>query len=135
MQKSIPIMVFALLIVGGGSFYAGIKYDQNKAVASPSGFRNGGGGGRMGGGMRGANGGFISGDILAQDATSVTVKLRDGGSKIVFFSDTTQVMKAVAGTAKDLAVGEQVSVQGTPNSDGSVTAQSIQIRPSLPASK
>ena len=74
-----------------------------------------------------------------QDSKSVTVKIinndpisnntNTSGSKIIFFDASTAITKTAVGSASDLALGTQVTVAGTANSDGSVTAKSIQIRP------
>jgi hypothetical protein len=85
-----------------------------------------GGAGRTGG-LRG--GGFNAGTVAAKDAQSVTLKAADGSSKVIFFSATTTVDKSVVGTPSDLQTGDIITVQGTTNSDGSVTATNIQIRP------
>lgn len=81
--------------------------------------------------MRGGAGapGFrpIVGQILSQDSTSITVKLPDGSSKIVMFSDTTPINKTALGSKTDLTTGTGVRIIGTTNSDGSVTAQDIQL--------
>ena len=77
-------------------------------------------------------GGFTTGTVLSKDTTSLTIKGRDGGSKVVFFSDKTSVTKSVEGTVADLSIGNDVAVTGTLNTDGSVTAQSVQIRPTSP---
>ncbi len=142
MNKLITIVIAVAVVVGGGAFYGGMKYAQSQAPQrNAQGFQNlspeerqqriqqfGG----SGGGNRGAGGGFTSGEILSKDDKSITIKMRDGGSKIIFYSDTTEVGKFVNGTLSDLEIGKTVSVNGKTNSDGSVTADSIQLRPTIP---
>ena len=138
MNNKIITGVIAVILVGSGSFYAGMKYDQGKTGATLGGngqTRNQQFGGMGGGGGRGvrANGGFSSGEILSKDDKSITLKLRDGGSKIIFLSTSTQIMKATEGALKDLNVGEEVTATGSTNADGSITAQSVQVRPPVKA--
>lgn len=152
MPKILPIIV-GFLVIGAGAFYAGTQVGAkgagpggrvlgrafaNMANLSPEeraariqefGGMPGGPGGR---GMMRTGDGFIAGEVIAKDENSVTVKLRDGGSKIIFLSATTPITKSAAGTLEDLAVGTQVTAVGTANTDGSLTAQSIQIRPPMP---
>ncbi len=132
-KNTIAVALIAVVLAGSGGFYLGAKYGQPTRSQGQGGERSErmrqfgqGRGSGMGGNM---NGGFIAGEILSKDEKSVTVKLRDGGSKIVFVSDSTQVMKSASGSLSDLQVGEQVTVMGPANSDGSVNAQSVQIRP------
>lgn len=67
--------------------------------------------------------------IAPADAESITVKLTDGSSKIVFFSDSTAISRQAEGSASDLSSGTSVIVTGATNADGSITAQNIQVRP------
>jgi len=145
MKKFIPIIA-VIIIVGAGAFYAGMKYDQSKntgANLSASALANmtpeqrqtlfqqrqqAGGTNNQRGAIR-ANGNFAAGEIIAKDDKTITIKLQDGGSKIVFLSDTTPITKSAEGTSADLTIGQQVTASGTANSDGSLTAQNIQIRP------
>jgi hypothetical protein len=74
---------------------------------------------------------FVTGDIISKDDKSVTVKTQNGGSKVVFFTTGTEFGKFTTGNETDLELGKSISVTGKTNQDGSVAAQSIQIRPAV----
>ena len=120
--------VVGVIIIAGGAFYGGMMYEKSQTPARGGGtagqFQRGAGAG--GAGARGG-GGFTSGDILSKDATSLTIKMMDGSTKIVLFSGSTMITKSAPGTPADLSQGTRVSVVGTANQDGSVTAQNILI--------
>lgn len=144
-NKNIVSVIVICLIVAGLSFWSGMTYSKNKSatsLASRQGAftQNGGRGGMRGG--AGLGGGVVTGTVLSKDATSLTIELRapnsgakagttttGGGSKIVLIAPSTQVDKTVSGAVTDVAVGSQVTVIGTTNTDGSVSATSIQLRP------
>ena len=115
------------IILMAGAFYGGMTFGQGKRGSS-----NFPGGQNQGVSIRGnkqGGAGFNSGEIISKDDKSVTIKLPSGGSKIILFSPSTEVGKFVTGTSADLEIGKTIMVQGSANQDGSVTAQSIQIRP------
>jgi hypothetical protein len=85
-----------------------------------------------GGARTGAGGGFVSGEILKKDDTSMSIKMQDGSSKLVLVTSSTQALKTSTTDLSGLNVGEQVTVIGSANSDGSITAQSVQVRPDMP---
>ena len=128
MKNKMLAGVLGAITILGATFYGGVLYGKKTAlpqrafVAGAGQFRTGAGGARGGGGL-------VMGQILSTDASSITVKMQDGSTKIILVSDATTVMKSAPGTSADLATGTGVVVTGTQNSDGSVTAQSIQIRP------
>jgi hypothetical protein len=137
-QSKTPLIIAVVLIPVAliGGFFAGMQYQkmQRSAFARSGNFGymiQGGQGGQAGGMMR--NGGMrpTTGQIVSSDDKSVTVKLTDGSSKIVILSSSTSINKAATGTAADLKQGETIAVFGTTNSDGSVTAQSIQLNPQM----
>ena len=143
MKKIIPIII-ALIIIGGGVFYGGMKYGQGKSNFSREAFQNlspeerqqlfqgnvGGSLQRGTGRETGSN--FFGGEVITKDEQSLTVKMPDGGSKIIFFSDSTEISKTAEGSINDIEVGKQITVTGEQNSDGSYTAKTIQLSPRLP---
>lgn len=143
-KKIIIAACVTAVIVGGGAFYGGMQYAQSKTPSrsaqgnfqdmrnlSPeerqARLQQSGGTQRS---LRGI-GDAPTGEIISKDDASITIRLRDGGSKIVFISDTTEIAKSTSGTKDDLAVGASITAIGMQNQDGSISAKSIQIRPVL----
>lgn len=136
-QHMIAIALLVAVTTGGGGFFAGTKYQQNKRAQFITGAGNAQGraGAMPGGNQVGSTGGNrgmsrpVAGEIIKSDDTSITVKLADGSSKIILLSTVTQINKAEQGTTADLGLGTQVSVFGSENTSGAFTAQNIQIHP------
>jgi hypothetical protein len=153
-KNTIIVGILALAVGIAGGFYGGMKASTNRNFSIPfiqgQGQGQNQGGYARGGMMNGQNGGQQAvgsnggtrggrlqpvgqgrgmniGQVIAKDDKSITIKTADGGSKIIFYSDTTTVGKSTPGSAADLTVGQQVRVNGADNADGSTTAQNIQI--------
>jgi hypothetical protein len=135
-------IVVGALIIGGGSFYGGMQYENSMRASQRGQFAAGQGLGRTGGTagrFAGGTGNFVAGTILSSDASGITLQLggqgasstNNGqtGSKIILVNSSTEIGKFVSGSKSDLSAGQSVMVQGTQNSDGSISATNIQIRP------
>lgn len=129
------IFIALIIIVGGGSFFGGMKVgESNKSNMGARNFQN------MTDAQKqqfaqqnpnrvGQNGmGETVGEIISKDDKSITVKLTNGGSKIILYAVSTEISKFASGTASDIEIGKTVMVSGITNTDGSMTAKSIQIR-------
>ena len=131
MKNNFLILTVVIVIVGVIAFFGGMKFQESKSGGNrqfnAGQFNNGGRGGNTGGRFGGAR--PVMGEILSSDDKSITVKIQDGSSKIILISDKTAVNKASNATKADLTTGAQVAVFGNENSDGSVTAQNIQLNP------
>jgi hypothetical protein len=118
-------LAVAIIAFAGGMYYG--KTTASSSLAGRAGSfassTRGGFGGRGGNG-----GGFVTGQIVSKDAQSLTVRLPNGNSEIVFYSSSTSVIKPSPASVSDLTAGTNVVIGGTQNSDGSVTAQTIQVR-------
>lgn len=126
MKNNYLITIILVLVFAGTGFYGGMKYQQSKLGDRQFTMRNGQQ-------LRNGNnrGGFrpVAGEIISADEKSITVKLQDDSSKIILINDKTVVNKAQTVSKSELKVGEKISVFGSENSDGSVTAQNVQLNP------
>lgn len=130
-NKKIVAAVVAVVLVGAG-FGGGYTFAKTQSPArgdfANANFQGGQFVARGAGTMR-TGGNFIAGEILSKDTSGVTIKMQDGSTKIILIGSSAQINKNAAGTMDDLTAGTNVSITGTTNSDGSVTAQAVQIRP------
>jgi len=135
-MKSRYLLPIVLIVIGLGVGFAGGYYfksfNQQKQFNE---MRNGAGqrGGiaiPSGGPARNINGfNSIDGEVISNDDKSVTVKLGDESTKIIFFSESTIYSNFQEAKKEDLKIGIKISVFGKSNSDGSVTANRIQLNP------
>jgi hypothetical protein len=146
-NKQTLILVISILVglgvgFGGGYFVRGLAASKARSGFAatgvngvPSGFQRYTGSGTRAAGQgaagsaRMAGGGAVNGTILSTDAKSLTVKMADGSTKIVLLSGSTAYSNTQAAAQGDLKTGSTVAVFGTANSDGSVTATTVQINP------
>ncbi len=139
MGKTILTVIIAVVVAGGGGFYGGMQYQKSQpAIGFPGGNlsslsasdRQGlfAQGGVPRGGNFAVQNGFSMGEVVSMEEGSLVIQLPgDAGTKIVFYSDSTEVSKQAAGSIADVAVGDSVTVMGERNDDGSVTADTIQL--------
>jgi Domain of unknown function (DUF5666) len=121
------------LIIGVGAGYF-IPHGAAAATTGRGSFSGAGGTFTRGAGgtftTGGAGAGGTVGQIISAGNGSITIQsAMSSSTQIILVSDSTQILKTVSGSTSDLAPGTTVIITGTPNSDGSLTAQSIQIRP------
>lgn len=124
-SKSIVITLVLVLLAVGGGFYGGTVYQKSQNPARGANRT----GGRFGAFAQNAdlNSRAVSGQIISVDSGSVTVKAQDGSSKIVILARSTKFTKPTDASSSDLQTGERVLVIGKQNSDGSVTAENVQV--------
>lgn len=135
-NTSVSTLIVVALVAAGIGFFGGQQYAKSQVGESVSGQNNRGNfsgapgramNGGNGAGRLGSRGGAVAGEVLSKDDKSITVKSNDGGSKIIFYSTSTQFMKTEPGAVSDIEIGKSVFVNGPANSDGTMTAQSIQL--------
>lgn len=136
MNKTIIITGILVVVAGIGGFFGG-KYYQASQTTNRIGQFVGRQGGQTGafyrrfgqGDQRGQGMNVVRGQVINTDMNSITLKLSDGSTKIIVVGSSASIYQSTKGTLSDLKTGDILNVFGTANSDGSVTAQNIQINP------
>ncbi|HZC33554.1 MAG TPA: DUF5666 domain-containing protein [Candidatus Bathyarchaeia archaeon] len=127
-------IVLALVAFAGG--FAVANATSTKTTTGGNGVANDGNGQGFGPGAsgrpRGGAGGFgggASGTVGSVAADQMTITTASGGQRIVLLTPTTTVTQVTSATkaVADIAAGQTVTVVGTANPDGSVTATRIVI--------
>ena len=136
-------LIGAVLLAGG--FVGGIAVGKHNSSSSSTntaaganrtrtggyggGFGTGGATGGTGGtggtGTGGTRGGAVTGTVSAVSGTTITITDSTGKSVTVNTSPQTTVTIGKTGTVADLTTGSQVTVLGTPDSSGNITARSV----------
>jgi pectate lyase len=127
-KQIIVSSLISIIVAGGIGYYVG-----SHRVSTASNMRQGmmgqAGLGARGGFARGASGGMVNGSVVSLTDNVLTLKARDGGSRVILFTAGTKVTKSVDGARTDVKDGVNVVILGTQNTDGSITAETVQIRP------
>lgn len=134
MNKDILLASIITLVIGAGvGFFGGVTYQKNQQPSSRQFALGQGGSGRAfgNGSVNGARSGVrpINGQITSNDGKTMTVKEQNGSSIIVLLSANTTINKVDNAAQDELKVGSTISAFGVVNSDGSITAQNIQLNP------
>ena len=120
-KKILGTGALALIIGFGGGYVLhspAVPAVQGPSTRTGSAFRN----------SRGGTG-FLTGTVISKDSGSITLNTRDGSSHIILITPDTAVSKSVQGALSDVVTGSTVLISGATNSDGSVSANIIQLRP------
>src|SRR3989338_3276004 len=119
MKKFVLILIGIAVAASAASFYGGMRYaarngirgqfsDMNMQNFSPEERQRrfqqfSGGNVASSGGLVRGGAGFVSGEIIGIDDASVTLNLADGGSRILFLSESTSVTKPVRASVADIS--------------------------------
>jgi hypothetical protein len=119
---AIAIGLFGGVLIGHSSASATNASSTTGLGGAPGGTT----GGTTGGGTGTRTGGDLtSGTITSISGDVITLKLTDGTTVKVNTSSTTKVTKSDTAAVTDLAKGDKLSVVGTTDSSGNVTATTV----------
>jgi len=125
MKNNLMIITITGIVLGSSGFFAGIKYQQNQAPNFDNMSKNATMRQRPGGPAHELS--SVRGSIISQDKDSLTIKMTDDSSKIILLPDLTKINTTSEASREDLTIDDQVVIFGQTNSDGSISAETIQI--------
>lgn len=133
MKNNTIVTIIFVVIAAGIGFYGGMRYQQSQTSPVGGMMQFGQGFARNQSGQNGqgrmGRGGATIGEVVSVDNNTITLQLQDGSSKIINLSSTTTYSKTDSASAGEVKKGTHIAVFGTSNSDGSMTAQNVQLNP------
>lgn len=136
-KKKTLVIVAAVVIVAGGVFYVGAKYE--KAKLSRLGLLNNGpAASEMKKSKKTKTADEVAvasapemftGKVTAKNATTLTLKMSDGTLQTVALAPTTTVSKTGTTALASLFVGQNVAVKAMKNADGTFAAEDVSTTP------
>lgn len=124
MNKTVILTIILIIAAGIGGFFVGKSHHSSRYTF---GYTSAGFAARRN--IGNPNIQAIRGKIISSSNGVLTISLLGGNSKLVVIGSNTTITKSSTASASDLTAGNQVMVLGAINSDGSITAKSIQINP------
>ncbi len=117
-------------VVAVAALVAGIFWGRAMAGGAPGNSRFGAlsSSSRTFAGRGNSSANVFAGQVSAIDGSSITLQLPSGNSEVVLYASSTPVTEPTNVSIAKVVAGTNIMVMGTQNSDGSVTAQSIEIR-------
>ena len=127
--------IVLLAAAGYGGFVEGKTYQSNQANQIRNQFLRSRGlnpnaanaAGGTGGGFAGGFGGGVSGQIKSVQGNTIQVNTANNNVTTVDLTANTRIEKSSQGTVADLKPGEQIFARGQSDTNGTVTANQIQI--------
>ena len=130
-KNTMMVLAIVLIVLAGvGGFVGGMQYQKTNSSSNFAGGANGTFRQRFG--MMGQNGQNFRperGQVISFSNGTMTLKLSDGSTKLIVLPSNTNYLKTDTASQSDIKTGDTVTVLGTQNSDGSVTAQDVQLNP------
>lgn len=115
-------------VVAVAALIGGIFLGEGMAAGGNAQLANGASSSSARGGFRtDSSGSVFAGQVSAINGSDITLQLSNGNSEVVLYSSSTPVAEPTNVPISKVVTGSNIVVMGTKNSDGSVTASSIEI--------
>jgi hypothetical protein len=132
MKNNQLVIIVVALIFGIGGFFGGKAFSDYQRAQQRGNFGRQFATGASGtAGRNRLNGRPVSGSVMSIDEKSLTVKMVDGSTRIVILPDSATFSETINASKSAIKVGGNIAAFGTDNTDGSITAQNIQLNPAF----
>jgi len=116
------LVIIAIIVALGVGFGGGILVgSHNKGVHSSK-------NGHKGHHALARKGSAISGKVLSESGSTITIQLSSGSTETIYTGSNTIYTQLTPITSSNISTGSTIMVIGSKNSNGSITADKIQLK-------